>query len=534
MMPSASLSPPAQAVCDLRRRVTVALSLLLFMLYPHSGALGLGSAPLFLACVYAFFRMGSTLRIQPASSSAFSQDALDERPLLRALVIVLAVLQVLRLPGDALHAETSRLPHSLLAVWLAGVGLWATRLERAASPRASRALAAVCVLSAGSVFAYLLLHAPSPRIDVFELQQRGAALLWSGQNPYSALYPNPYDPVETTTFFGHYSATLDHYPYPPLSLLTTALAHRLTHDVRWLFLLSHLLIGWALYRLSQPVPRAHPLSFDRGLVLLCIHLLHPRGFLVIEQAWTEPLVAGAISLWALFRAQSYQRLEHEAPRLSLRVRVIADSLLLGLAIACKQYGLLLLVPYLFPSLFAWISPAQFSAQRLSAFLLALLPLVVSYLAFAVVQPADFVEDVLLFQTKQPFRSDALSLPALFYAVSDVKLPGAVAAIGVLLPLLLVWRKRPPGLPAGLGGLLLLASLLLFGFFATAKQAFCNYYYLVGVLLLLTLARLDEAADAEATSHLANRSEDPKADGCPPEIASQPRGRTASKMGPAGL
>lgn len=481
--PSSPPGPPAAP--GLRHRVLVALSLLLLMLYPHSGALGLASAPLLLLCLWAFVAIGTTLHA-PSPPQTFDGDR--ERRLLRGLALLLALLQLVRAPGDALQAGTSWLPHSLLALLLAGIASVATQPRQ---PRLnSRALAVLAVLATAVVFGYLLRHAPSPRIDVFQIQQRGAELLAAGANPYSALYPNPYDPVETTAFFGHYSASLDHYPYPPLSLLLTTLLHRLTHDVRWLFLLLHLLIACVLYRLGRRWQQRRAERFDLGLVLLCIHLLHPRGFLVIEQAWTEPLLAAAIALWADFRARHSQAPQPPSPAGVSRC-LVADSLLLGVALACKQYGLLLLAPYLSRSLFAWLSPTWLHARRRLSLGISLLPLAIGYLLFAAWQPADFVEDVVLFQLKQPFRSEALSLPALLYALSDIKLPGAIAAVGLLLPPLWLGRGRPPRLPAGLGGQLLLFSLMLFGFFVTAKQAFCNYYYLVGVLLLLTLTQLDE-------------------------------------------
>ena len=46
---------------DLRRQVIVATALLFLMLYPHGGALGLASAPLFLLCLHAFVRLGAGL-----------------------------------------------------------------------------------------------------------------------------------------------------------------------------------------------------------------------------------------------------------------------------------------------------------------------------------------------------------------------------------------------------------------------------------------------------------------------------------------
>ena len=488
MTPRSERPRSEEGILDLRRRVVLALGLLLLMLYPHSGALGLASAPLLLLCVHAFVRVAGALR-QPATYAS-TPSALDERQLLRGLALLLAALQLLRSPGDALLASTSGIPHRLLSLLLAGIALWATRATPSKQARGSGLLAAVAMLATGAVFAYLLIHAPSPRIDVFLLQQRGASLLTAGQNPYSALYPNPYDPVETTAFFGHYSAVLDHYPYPPVSLLLTALMHRITADVRWLFLLAHLGVAGALYWLGRCRSESQSQRFDLGLTLACIHLLHPRGFLVVEQAWTEPLVAGSSALWVLFRAHHASSNMPSQTASPPRWTLVIDSALLGLALSCKQYALLFLTPYLYRPLLAWLSPPWLQRQRLLSLGLSLLPLLVGSVLFALWQPGDFLEDVVLFQLKQPFRSEALSLPALLAAVSEIRLPGGFAAIGLLLPLVYLGMTRPPHLPRGLGGLLLLFSLMLFGFFVTAKQAFCNYYYLVGVLLLLTLTQLD--------------------------------------------
>lgn len=481
-----------------------AAALLFLTLFPHRGALGLASAPLFLLCLHRFFRLAATLdeggtkaaADLGSTPSSHAGDAADRRRLLgRALCLTLVAFQLLRRPGAALLPDTSPYVHRLWALGLAGVALWATRAPSSGagrqspdSGRDSRRLSVLAIVGTALTFAYLLRHAPSPRIDVFGLQQRGAELLLAGQNPYSALYPNPYDPVETTEFFGRWVAALDHYPYPPLSLLLSTVSFRLTGDVRWLFLLSHLAIGAALYRLGGRRPGAAGAIEDRGLLLLCLHLLHPCGFLVVEQAWTEPLLAVAVALWLLGRGCAREGAGKVAAGSR---RLVSDGLLLGLALACKQYGVLLLLPFASPALSAHVSPAWLRPYRFRWLLLGLLPLALSYLPFFLWQPGDFIEDVVLFQLRQPFRAEALSLPALFHALSDIKLPGATAAIGLLLPLWFFARRRPPRLPAGTAGYLLLISLQIFGFFATAKQAFCNYYYFLGVVLLLTLAGLDE-------------------------------------------
>jgi len=45
--------------------------------------------------------------------------------------------------------------------------------------------------------ALLIKSSPAPAIDVFTLEQRGAAELIAGQNPYAIDYPNPYDATDT-------------------------------------------------------------------------------------------------------------------------------------------------------------------------------------------------------------------------------------------------------------------------------------------------------------------------------------------------
>ncbi len=489
---------------DAYRTLLVATGLLFLTLTPHSGALGLASAPLFLLCLHRFLRLARSLTAptSPAQIPDDTDPSDDSRRLLRGLGLVLVACQLVREAGDALLPTTSPYVHRLWALALGLVLLCATRpAGRNASRRPARSFLSpglwlgLSLAATALCFAYLLRHAPSPRIDVFGLQQRGAELLLSGQNPYSALYPNPYDPVETTQFFGHWVPALDHYPYPPLSLALSTLSFRLLGDVRWLFLLAHLLVAGVLYRLGQRRSDAGK-TWDRGLALACLHLLHPRGFLVIEQSWTEPLLAAAIALWVgqrVGRVPSAHASPTTTEPAAPSFRWLADALLFGVALACKQYALLLLLPLCIPSRHAHFTPGWSRPQRLRWLLVCLLPLVASYLPFALAAPADFVEDVVLFQLRQPFRAEALSLPALLYALSDLKLPGATAALGLALPLWYFARRKPGSLPSGTGGFLLLASLLYLGFFATAKQAFCNYYYLLGVLLLLTLAQLREAS-----------------------------------------
>jgi uncharacterized membrane protein len=130
---------------------------------------------------------------------------------------------------------------------------------------------------------------------------------------------------------------------------------------------------------------------------------------------------------------------------------------------------------------------------LSALLAALL-----LLPFLLWHPRDFIEDVVLFQLRQPFRPDALTLPALVHFCTGLRAPGALALLGLAASLYYAW----PRLPRSYAGLFYGAVVGCFGFFALAKQAFCNYYCFVAVLLLLT------AAATVATSPPTDRAAGP--------------------------
>ena len=245
--------------------------------------------------------------------------------------------------------------------------------------------------------------------------------------------PQPYDPVETTQFFGHWVPALDHYPYPPLSLALSTLSFRLLGDVRWLFLLAHLLVAGVLYRLGQRRPNAGE-TWDRGLALACLHLLHPRGFLVIEQSWTEPLLAAAIALWAGQRVGRAPSAPAPAtPAAAHRAAMGCRCAAVWCRAGPKQYALLCCCRCASRRCTPTSRPAGRGRSGCAGWSSACFRSSLATCRFALAAPADFVEDVVLFQLRQPFRAEALSLPALFYALSDIQLPGATAALGLALP-----------------------------------------------------------------------------------------------------
>ena len=112
------------------------------------------------------------------------------------------------------------------------------------------------------------------------------------------------------------------------------------------------------------------------------------------------------------------------------------------------------------------------------------------LPLALWHPRDFVDDVLVFQMRQPLRTESLSVTGVLGSVG-VRLPGAVAFAAAAAALAWAWRRLPPdrdGLCRG-------TALAALAFFLAGKQAFCNYYYFAGLTLLASAALAGEGATA---------------------------------------
>jgi hypothetical protein len=314
-----------------------------------------------------------------------------------------------------------------------------------------------------------LTRGPPPRIDVFMLEQDGSRDLEHGLDPYRCTFPNFYTKEETRVFFGDERTELREYPYPPLSLLATTVGHRIGGDVRWTLLTAQLGIALLLFALARGA------GHDAGvaLAIATLHLLHPRGLQVLDLGWTDSMPACAFLafLWAQQR------------------RMRGLGVVLGLFVGAKQYSLIAL-------------PIVFRTGRVQAraWMQALVTAAVTTLPFFLWSPHDFVNDVVLFQLRQPFREDALSIPAFVAWASGWHAPGALAIAGAGAALACAWSRIGPR--ADPSALPLTTALVYMGFFLFAKQAFCNYYYFVGTIIVAAAALLPPVEVPGADSKVA--------------------------------
>ena len=167
------------------------------------------------------------------------------------------------------------------------------------------------------------------------------------------------------------------------------------------------------------------------------------------------------------------------------------AVMLGLLCALKQH-LVLYLPAL--ALLPGIDAAGAA--------IAMGTLLATYAPFALTAPTGLWNAVVVHHLKNPFRADSLSLTARLWDAGILLPPwlgfaGALASLGAL-----AW------IPRRLGSLLLASSLTFLVFYLLGRQAFCNYYYLLGATWLFAAASLAEPAGAERTSAAAARKSTP--------------------------
>lgn len=356
------------------------------------------------------------------------------------LLAIMLGASLLHPPGDGIAADW------FLPLWRAGlaaVGLALVAvLLRPGREMPFRILLVVGIIVGLGTRAGLIVAAPAPEIDVFPMFQESAAYLLDGLNPYTTPVTDPYG---GTRDYGY--AVLG-YAYPPLNLYLHTIAYALTHDVRYASLAAEAVAVFALLRLGA--------ATKRGAWAALLFLAFPRGPFVLEQAWTEPFIAGGYALTTLLAVR----------RPGSRQLAMVYGLMLGL----KQY----LVYFVLHGLMLERRPGRIA--------LAALAVVVPTVPFLVVDAKSFLDYAVLFQLNTPFRPDGLTLPAGLYALTGITIgKGLAAGVGLVVALVTGWVLRG----RGVFGWVLATTLTTFALFLFGSQAFANYYYLVAAMLLVS-------------------------------------------------
>lgn len=344
------------------------------------------------------------------------------------VALVLAIAGIARFPGQCRTSTSTR--NELSQYW---------------------PILAVLVLIHCVTAFFLSKPGSADNIDTYTFQRDACRNLLHGTNPFGTTQADIFSPSLTALYYGPNMVLNGRvqigFQYPPLTLFW-ALPGYLLGDVRYSYLIAIIISAFLLFAIA---PDKH------GLGLVSVLLLSPLTFAVENRCWTEPMVLMTLSATVYAAGKKRWWL----------------PIALGLFLASKQYNILALplIGY-FIRPFSWKAYWKLSCQGLGVAAVTILP-------FAFWNVRGLWHDLILFHLAQPFRLDAVSFAVIFPALEKI---GPILVVVFLAWALKAQRRDPAIFPSAYGVAVLL-------FFATSKQAFANYYFLIAQAFFLSVAAL---------------------------------------------
>jgi len=285
----------------------------------------------------------------------------------------------------------------------------------------------VAVLSVVSLTQY-----PDSGVDVQRAHTEASELLLEGRNPYSDMVIPDGSPTEVN------QGTIVGYSYPPVSLVMYS-AGFVLGDARYTGIVAIVVTLAVVLGLAIR-------SYSGASIFVGTIATIPLLSGMIIGGWTEPIQA----MFLVLSAATYRRW-------------VLSSVLVGLAVASKQYMVLVLVPML-------VSADSMRYRRVAV---AVAVAAATYLPFLVWNPTALWYALVGYQLERIPRADAVSVWSIGWEV-----PAVVAAVVAVALCLLAWR----GLRTR--ATITLAQAAILGvYFVLAPNSFGNFWFLVTVIVV---------------------------------------------------
>lgn len=294
------------------------------------------------------------------------------------------------------------------------------------------------------------LVSPEPHIDVWVYAFKGANHLLNGINPYSQHYPDLYD--------GKYELTNGFCYWPTATYLFTV-SQFFFKDVRWILVITHLLSLLGLYKFTKKFKER-----TVSALVLILWTTFPVSLFILEQSWVDGLIIPLIVFSIYFLREG---------------RIFLAAILLGVMCMTKQYMIFYCVL------------TYFYVLKVFGLKISIIYTVVTAISAISIAGPFLIWDAEIFLQKSVFdllklghREDALSWVSYFSRFYSFYIPGSVTGpLYILVTGLFSFLVYKNGTLQSL--LVGLISTFLF-VFLFGKQAFCNYYYLIALFILLYL------------------------------------------------
>lgn len=313
------------------------------------------------------------------------------------------------------------------------------------------------ILAAFLLRILVLSATPFPMLDVFIILKQAPEKLLSGINPYNTFY--------TAVFPG---ITPNYYAYWPAAIVLQIPLIILFKDPRVLFILADIAAALLLLEIGNRTRTAQ--------LLVLSYLFRPQSLFIIEGSWLTPLNFFVITLTVYLLLKK------------------GNNILIGIfagILTSVQFFHAVLVIFLIKYLGKW---KNFLFFWIITTALLVLP-------FFFLNPGKFfLQTVWVYFQNPPHPSilihTSLSLNTLIFYLSGKDIPSAILylVIGAILLLLLIRQKNT------VSSLIGSITLFFFASFIFGRQAFVNYYYFIGSMIILwmvTLYREDSQSSSQA-------------------------------------
>lgn len=299
----------------------------------------------------------------------------------------------------------------------------------------------------------IILASPNPAIDVYTILRQAPDKLLQGINPYDTDYLTVFPDVPG-----------DYYAYWPASIILMLPVVATLGDPRILLILADIAAAFLIYLIGgKNKPSA---------TLALIYLFRPLSLYVIEASWLTPVNFFIICLIIYSLMKKY------------------SPLITGILL-----GILTSVQFFFIILFFFVGKyLNWHKKFIFGFITTVLVFV---LPFFILNPEKFFRQTIwVYFQNPPHRSilihNSLSLNTLFFSLTGQDLPSILPFLIAFFLFIVIVIKQKKDLSQVAANI----TLFFYTAFIFGRQAFVNYYYLIGSLLILwlVLVHKDERQD----------------------------------------
>ncbi len=326
----------------------------------------------------------------------------------------------------------------------------------------------ICCISILLINIFLIYFEPKPIIDVYVHLKEAVEYFLKFENPYSNVYTQVYSPERIKEFYYDDPIFLKHVPYQsvtPVCIAIYAIGHILG-DIR---IINAIFFSLSPIILKNICSNIFPsFSDDVHIKMALVSLLFPAQLYLIFFGWSEIIIVFFILLFIYFY---------------LNKQVLASYISLGILLSLKQYSVIYFIPFLF------IMDLKDWKLYMVTGGIIIFPLIF----YALWNLSGFIDSIILYELKQPFRIDSISISALLVRYLGIKVYSGI--INILIMLLSFFISvyysliKMPALDTEYKKMKFMLYIILFQFanlLMFSKQSFINQYYFLTLIFYLTM------------------------------------------------